>query len=254
MVVKRDGFLHGRNERVHIAETANPFLGHHENNAKVIGRPPVQELKPIKETRQPLPATDIAHVSRPTARVEHESQTLKQRPVVKAKDASVFVPQKKVAPLKNVVKEKGVDQAPPPVRHPGMPPAVAPATQPPRALPAEPPKKQPPDKLPPVTVQPAQPGRPATPGQVKSGNEAPLKQAPPPAQAPQNQPPVSKRQFKRVPEPQGGGAPPAQQQRPQQQPRQQRPPQQPQQQPQRRPPQQQPQRPQPQEQQQKEQR
>ncbi|HWR96827.1 MAG TPA: FecR family protein, partial [Candidatus Methanoperedens sp.] len=169
VVVRRDDFLNGRIRHARLVPSRNPFEPGSAGVAKILARPPVKEVPPIRATRQSRPNTDIKWISVPPARIDKQSQTMKTRVVAPTKDKSVFKPGKKPAPLKNIVKEKQLQQWVPHQRVPGTEPGVVPA----------------PAKRVQKGAAPAQPGPPAVPGRAA-------------------QPPAGKRQFKRVLEPQGG--------------------------------------------------
>jgi hypothetical protein len=169
VVVRRDNFLRGMIRQERIAPSRNPFELMPGGDLKIIGRPPVQEIKPIRETRQPRPEVQIKRTSLPPVRIEKESKAIQDRVVAPTKEKSAFKPGNQPAPLKNIQKEKQLEQWVPPKKVPAPKPIVAPA-------PAEPPKK----------------------------GEAPGKPAPPAVQGREEQVPAGKHQFKRVPEPQGG--------------------------------------------------
>jgi hypothetical protein len=96
---------------------------------KIIGRPPVPEIKPIRETRQPRPDIEIKRVSLPPVRLQKESVTIKRRVVAPTKEKSVFRPGIKPAPLKNIVKEKELEQWVAPKRVKAPQADVAPAAK-----------------------------------------------------------------------------------------------------------------------------
>jgi hypothetical protein len=168
LVVKRDNFLRGKIAHERIVPSGNPFEHGGSGGLKVIGRPPVKEIQPIRETRQPRPDVVIRRVSLPPVRVENESKTMKKRVVAPTKTKSAFTPGKAPAQLKNVVKEKELEQW------------VAP--KPPR----------------PETVVVPAPGGPQ--GKIETRKKTLTKAT----EVQQVQPPPGKHQFKRVKEPQGG--------------------------------------------------
>jgi hypothetical protein len=110
VVVRKDNFLRGRIAHERVAPSRNPFAGRGAGASKIIGRPPVHEIKPIRETRQPRPEVEIKRVSLPPVRLEKESITIRKRVVAPTKDKSVFKPGNKPAPLRNIVKEKELEQ------------------------------------------------------------------------------------------------------------------------------------------------
>ena len=130
VVVRKDNFLRGKIVHERIAPARNPFEGSGAGGVKIIGRPPVQEIKPIRETRQPRPDAEIKRVSLPPVRLEKESKTIKERVVAPTKEKSVFKPGNKPAPLKNIVKEKELEQWVPPKKAPAAKPATPAKTAP----------------------------------------------------------------------------------------------------------------------------
>jgi len=110
LVVKRDNFLRGRIVHERIVPTRNPFERGGTGGLKVIGRPPVKEMKPIRETRQPRPEAVIKRVSLPPVRIDNESKEIRKRVVAATKSASAFKPGKAPVQLKNIVKEKELEQ------------------------------------------------------------------------------------------------------------------------------------------------
>lgn len=113
VAVRRDNFLRGRIVHERIAVSRNPFQTGESGGSggvKILARPPVQEIRPIRETRQPRPDVEIKRISLPPVRLERASKTIKQRAVAPTKERSVFRPGKKPALLKNIVKEKELEQ------------------------------------------------------------------------------------------------------------------------------------------------
>jgi hypothetical protein len=221
VVVRRDNFLRGRITHERITPRQNPFQGGGAGGVKIIGRPPVLELKPLRETRQSRPEVASKPVSPPPARLERTSKTIQERVLAPTKEKSSFKPGNTPPPLKNVIKEKQLEQWVPPKKAPPSRPEVAP-------LPVDhPPTGVAPGRsaLPPTQVREAQP----PPVQVHEPIPAPghVREAqPPPVQVHEPQPPPGKHKFVRVPEPKGGanlapiptvvpvGGPPGQNERP----------------------------------------
>ena len=168
VVVRRDNFLRGKIAHERIAMSTNPFEKGGAGGVKILGRPPVKEIRPIRETRQARPEVEIKRASLPPVRLEKESSTIKKRAVAPTKEKSVFKPGSKPVPHKNVVKEKELEQWVAPKKVKTQKSVVAPP-------PAAPVKK----------------------GEVAG------KKAPPAVEVREVKPPAGKRQFKRVPEPQG---------------------------------------------------
>jgi len=169
VVVRKDNFLRGKIVHERITVSKNPFEKGGSGGVKILGKPPVQEIRPIRETRQSRPEVEIKRVSLPPVRLEKESITIKKRVVAPTKEKSVFKPGSKPVPLKNVVKEKELEEW------------VAPKT---------------------VKTQIKTVVAPLPPAPVKKGEVA-VKKAPPAVEVREVKPPAGKRQFKRVPEPQG---------------------------------------------------
>lgn len=195
VAVRKDDFLRGRIRNERIVSARNPFEGGGAGGLKIIGRPPVREIRPIRETRQPRPEVEIKRTSLPPVRLEKASRIIQQRVVAPTREKSVFKPGNKPAPLRNVLKEKELEQWVAPKRMASPRTVVAPP-------PAQRPRKD---------VAPAQPTPKAV--QVREVRQP----APRAAQAPEvRQPapkvgrvrevqqPAGKRQFKRISEPQGG--------------------------------------------------
>lgn len=180
VAVKRDNFLRGRVAQERIASPRNPFREGGVGGVRVIARPPVREIKPIRETRQALPSAEIKRTSLPPERLKEVSQTIRGRAPAATKEKSVFRPGTKPAPLKNIQKDQELERWVPAKKAPAKPVAAPP--------PAERVRK---DAAP---VRPA-PVRPAA-----------VKPAPAPAPGGAVRPPAGKRQFKRVPEPAGGAS------------------------------------------------
>lgn len=174
VVVKRDNFLRGRVKQARITPSRNPFQQGGHGDLKIIGRPPLAEIKPIRETRQSRPDKQVSRTSLPPARLDKQSRDIKVRVVAPTKDKSAFEPGKKPPAHKNIVKDRQLDQ--------WVPPKKAPAPKP----------------VPP----------PAAADRVKKG-EPQGKPEPQAVPAREPQPPAGKIRFKRVTEPQGGpsGAP-----------------------------------------------
>lgn len=109
VVVRKDHFLRGKIREGRIAATRNPFEGG-AGGVKIIARPPVREIEPIRETRQSRPDSEIKRKSLPPVRLERESRVIRERVVAPTKEKSVFKPGKKPVVLKNVHKEKELEQ------------------------------------------------------------------------------------------------------------------------------------------------
>jgi hypothetical protein len=186
VVVQRDNFLRGKIKQGRIAPTRNPFQRGVGGDMEVIGRPPVQEIKPIRETRQSRPDVQVTRTSLPPARLDREAKAIKERVVAPTKDKSAFTPGKKPPAHQNVVKEKELEQ--------WVPPKKAPAAAKPEPAFTKP--AQPAAKPEPAFTKPAQPA--AKPAQPAARPEPAV------AKGREPQPPAGKHQFKRVPEPQGG--------------------------------------------------
>jgi hypothetical protein len=110
VAVAKDSFLRGKIVNARINPLKNPFEGNQSGHGKIIGKPPVKEIKPIRETRQPKPDVVIKRQSLPPVRLEKESITIKKRVVVPTVERSVFKPGNKAEPLKNIVKEKELER------------------------------------------------------------------------------------------------------------------------------------------------
>jgi hypothetical protein len=169
VVVRKENFLRGRILHERIAPSRNPFQGGGAGGLKILGKPPVLEIKPIRETRLARPDVEIKRVSLPPARLERESRTIKERIVAPTKERSVFRPGNTPAPLRNILKERQLEQ--------WVPPKKAPTPQ--------------------TIVVPPPAARP-------NRGEPPVKPAPPAVQNREAQLPAGKHQFKRMAEPPGG--------------------------------------------------
>ncbi|MBI5015918.1 MAG: FecR domain-containing protein [Deltaproteobacteria bacterium] len=199
VVVRRDNFLRGRIVQDRIRETRNPFVDRGRGSPVVIARPPVRELRPTRDTRLPRPEVSIVPRARPPERVERESRAVRQRAAPRGRERSVFVPDQKPRPLRNVEKEQGVDQAVPPPRRPALSPAPGP--EPRETRPAEQRRRQPSDqpaqRAPerrkqrspdePVQQAPEQPAQPPPGAPVRQAPERPARRPPevPVQQAPE---------------------------------------------------------------------
>lgn len=171
VVVKRDNFLRGKIVHERIAPSRNPFEGRAGDGSKIIGRPPVQEIRPIQATRQPRPEIEIKRSSLPPTRLGNASRSIRERVVAPTKATSAFGTGSAPRPHRNIQKEKELEQ--------WTPPRKAPA--------------------------PASGGAQAPAARLKK-NEAPGQAPPPAAQSRHGEQPAGKRQFKRVTEPQGGAS------------------------------------------------
>ncbi|HEY5998439.1 MAG TPA: DUF6600 domain-containing protein, partial [bacterium] len=205
VVVKRDNFLRGMIKQGRIAPTRNMFQRGGGGDLRIIGRAPIPEIKPIRETRQPRPDIQITRTSLPPARLDNQSRAIKDRVVAPTKDKSAFTPGKKPPAHKNVVKEKELEQWVPPKKGRA-------AAKPEPAFTKPAPSAGRPE---PAFTKPARPAAKPEPAFTKpapsAGRPEPAfkKPAPPAAKGPGPPLPAGKHQFKRVPEPQGGaiGAP-----------------------------------------------
>jgi hypothetical protein len=110
VAVRRDDFLRGRIREARLAPSLNPFEARGKSGVNILGKPPVQEIKPIRETRQPLPLVEIKRVSLPPVRLERESVIFKKRVVAPTREKSVFKPGNKPAPLRNIEKDRDLEQ------------------------------------------------------------------------------------------------------------------------------------------------
>jgi hypothetical protein len=116
VMVGRDNFLRGKVVREQFAALKNPFRGVGSGGVKIIGKSPVLEIRPLRETRQPRPDVEVKRMSLPPVILEKASRTIRTRVVAPTKEKSVFNPGNRPATLKNVVKGKDLEQwvAPPP--------------------------------------------------------------------------------------------------------------------------------------------
>jgi hypothetical protein len=188
VVVKRDNFLRGRIAHERIASPRNQFQKNDAGDSVLIGRPPLKEIKPIRDTRVARPDVEVRRLALPPARLANDAKTIKARVPAPTKERSAFKPGVKPAPLKNVVKEKALEQVKPGRRITTPKNIVAPPPQPReiKDIVAPPPRER-----------------------VIKG-QPPVKQEAPAVHDQDVQAPASKRQFKRVLEPQGAVvAPPA---------------------------------------------
>ncbi|HEY6000605.1 MAG TPA: FecR family protein [bacterium] len=231
VVVQRDNFLRGKIRQGRIAPARNPFQRGGGGDLRVIGRAPIPEIKPIRETRQPRPDIQITRTSLPPARLDKQARDIKMRVVAPTRDKSAFQPGRKPPAHRNVVKEKELEQwAPPPKAPPAARPEPAftkparPPAQRPAQYPAPPPARPepgftrpaPPAARPePGFTRPASPPARPEPGFTRPEPPAArpepgfTRPEPPAAAVREPQPPAGRHQFKRVPEPQGGAiAPP----------------------------------------------
>ncbi len=110
VAVRKDNFLRGRIREERIAPARNPFDRPGSREVSIIGRPPVREIKPIRETRQPRPEVQIKPSSLPPVRLQRESLAIRKRVVAPTRERSVFKPGNKPSVLRNIVKEKELEQ------------------------------------------------------------------------------------------------------------------------------------------------
>jgi len=110
VMVRKDNFLRGKVVREQIVAAKNPFGGGGARGVKILAKPPVQEIRPIRETRQPPRDVEIKRVSLPPVQLEKASRVIKQRVVTPNTANSVFKPGNKPALLRNIVKEKELEQ------------------------------------------------------------------------------------------------------------------------------------------------
>lgn len=106
VAVRKDNFLLGRIAHERIAAPLNVFQGRESGGIRVIGRAPVQELRPLRETRQPRPEVVIQREKLPPVRVETESRAIKVRVIAPTKVKSAFKPGLVPVPLKNIRREQ----------------------------------------------------------------------------------------------------------------------------------------------------
>jgi len=168
VAVRRDNFLRGRIVHERIAAAKHLFEGAGGGGAKILGRPPVREIRPIRETRHSRPDVEIKRHSLPPARLEKASRAIRQRIVAPTREKSVFKPGKKPVHLKNVVKEKELERWVAPKKGRTQKSVVAPTRE----------------------------------KSLKKGEVA-GKKAPPAVEVREARPPSGKRRFKRVLEPEG---------------------------------------------------
>jgi hypothetical protein len=107
VVVNRNNFLAGNIKRVPINQKDNPFLNRGALGTKLIARPPVQELKPARETRFPRPQARLSQKQLPPARLEKPAPFVRQRAIAKGENKSAFQPGRKPPKLEQVLREKG---------------------------------------------------------------------------------------------------------------------------------------------------
>ncbi len=93
VIVHRDNFMRGDTRRISIRnKDENPFTGRDRGKFKIIGRPPVEELKPTREARLPKPDFRPDRRSLPPERFEKPASFIKERKAAKAPEESVFKP------------------------------------------------------------------------------------------------------------------------------------------------------------------
>jgi hypothetical protein len=126
VAVRKDNFLRGKIRHERIAPKRNPFEGRGGGGLKAIGRPPVREVKPIRETRQPRSDGQLKRRTLPSARLEKESKVIRERVVAPSKEKSAFKKGGAPRPLQNVRKEKGLEKWVPAKKAPAPKAGVAP--------------------------------------------------------------------------------------------------------------------------------
>ncbi|MHB8894905.1 MAG: DUF6600 domain-containing protein [Candidatus Geothermincolia bacterium] len=109
VAVRRDNFLRGKIVHERIAVSKNPFQTGGSGRVKILAKPPVQEIRPIRETRQARPDVEIKRIALPPVKFEKASRAIRERVVAPTKEKSVFKPGKKPVLLRNVVKEKELE-------------------------------------------------------------------------------------------------------------------------------------------------
>ena len=165
VAVRKDNFLRGRIVDERVVSQKNQFQKNSPGGSIVIGRPPVREIAPIRESMRPQPAVVIKRQSLPPARLGNQSKIIKARVAATTRERSAFTPGSKPAVLKNIQKEKEFEEWKPTRKAAAASRAGSPSA--------------------------------AT---VNSGR-AVVKQSSAPAVTKEVQPPAGKRAFKRVPEP-----------------------------------------------------
>ena len=105
VVVHRDNFMRGDTKRVAIRDKSeNPFTSSDRGKFKIIGRPPVEELKPTRETRLPKPDVRPDRKSIPPERFEKPASFIKERKAAKVPEESTFKPGKTPRDIRNLDK------------------------------------------------------------------------------------------------------------------------------------------------------
>ena len=93
VVVDRDRFVRGDHTRDrHVERRDNPFEHKGVGGTKLIGRPPVDEIKPTRETRRPNPKARPTPNALPPDIIRKTTPFVDKRPVARDRDKSVFRP------------------------------------------------------------------------------------------------------------------------------------------------------------------
>jgi len=86
----RDDFLKGRHKRVELKDTVNPFRPGAGGRTRLIARPPVEELKPLEETRLPRPDVKPHEKALPPGSLAGPAPFITERSVARHRDESSF--------------------------------------------------------------------------------------------------------------------------------------------------------------------
>jgi hypothetical protein len=103
VVVRKDHFVRGDTSRVAIRDKSqNPFTSRDRGKFKLIGRPPVEELRPTRETRLPKPNIKLERKALPPQKFERPATFIKERKAAKAPKESAFKPGRAPMDLKKL--------------------------------------------------------------------------------------------------------------------------------------------------------
>ncbi|MBI5190729.1 MAG: FecR domain-containing protein [Nitrospirae bacterium] len=109
---RRNDFLEGRHKRVDVSERDNPFVHRDRKGHRLIGRQPVEELRPAKRTWMPEPDRKVSERMRPPDWVGDNAERIrKERAVARKTGESAFGGADRPRRIKDVTRDRVPESA-----------------------------------------------------------------------------------------------------------------------------------------------
>ncbi len=94
VAVNRNNFVMGKTTRLTVQRSSNPFITKGALGARVMGAPPIKELRPVRETRVPRPDVRLSGKARPPRLLQEKRSFIKERGAARGGNSSAFRPSK----------------------------------------------------------------------------------------------------------------------------------------------------------------